>query len=415
MKNVLAICAACGMGLLAVSAQPIVSKNKIPFGIEPEIRQNIENLYHESAEERAAAATKLGDMKEKAAVAVPFLVEMLSDSGFIKPYGMVSTKAAEALVKIGAPSVEPLIGVLKSSRERMVRSTAASALGQLRDARAVEPLIASFREEDALFRLYVAEALGQIGKPAIGALSVLLRSGNEIMREAATVSLGQIAMFKRDIQAAEYLLISLRDNDVAVRRQAAAAFYNISGWYKMPAAVDAAIIALEDEDAEVAGYCALSLGASGVYQAINPLIKALSRKKSGESAQGYISFDIYENAVNALTKIGKPAASLLRDALLDRDRYVRQGSATVLGRIKDLYAIEPLIGALGDPQEGVRLASRDALIAIGAPAIWPLIVALRSAEGPAQELIVGTLTKITGENLGLDQVKWYDWYQRRNN
>ncbi|MBU2103184.1 MAG: HEAT repeat domain-containing protein [Candidatus Omnitrophota bacterium] len=415
MKNIIAICAACGIGILAVSAQPILPKNKIPFGIGPGIRQNIENLYQESAEARAAAIIKLGDMKEKAAVAVPFLVEMLSDSGSLKPYGMVSTKAAEALVKIGAPSVEPLIGVLKNSRERVVRSAAASALGQLHDARAIEPLIESFRGEDSLFRLYVAEALGQIGKPAIGSLSVLLENRNEIMREAATVSLGQIAMFKRDTRAAEYLLISLRDDDVAVRRQAAVALYNISGWYKMPAAIDAAIVALEDADAEVASYCALSLGASGAYQAINPLIKALGRKGNVESAQGFMNFDVYENAVNALTKIGKPAASVLRDALHDRDRYTRQGAATVLGRIKDLYAIEPLIGALGDTEEGVRLASRDALITIGVPATWPIIVAFRSAEGPAQQLIAGILTKITGENLGLDQAKWYDWYQRRNN
>src|ERR1700730_6296255 len=52
----------------------------------------------------------------------------------------VRERVAEALVKIGSAAVEPLLATLKDS-DSLVQMAVAKALGQIGDARAVEPLI----------------------------------------------------------------------------------------------------------------------------------------------------------------------------------------------------------------------------------------------------------------------------------
>ena len=47
-------------------------------------------------------------------------------------------------------------------------------------------------------------------------------------------------------------------------------------------------------------------------------------------------------------KIGAPAVEPLIAALRDKDWHVREGAAEALGWIKDPSAVEPLIGALKD-------------------------------------------------------------------
>ena len=70
--------------------------------------------------------------------------------------------------------VEPLIAALKD-KERMVRTSAAEALGKRGDARAVEPLIALLGDENAEVREKAVIALGKVAaaramKPIIAML-----------------------------------------------------------------------------------------------------------------------------------------------------------------------------------------------------------------------------------------------------
>jgi HEAT repeat protein len=73
--------------------------------------------------------------------------------------------AAEALVKIGAPAMEPLIAALKDkdSKDSDVRQAAAEALGEIKDPRAVEPLIAALKDEVSNVREAAAQALDHLG------------------------------------------------------------------------------------------------------------------------------------------------------------------------------------------------------------------------------------------------------------
>ncbi|MBZ0317419.1 MAG: HEAT repeat domain-containing protein [Anaerolineae bacterium] len=104
--------------------------------------------------------------------------------------------AAEALGNVRDPkAVQPLIGVLG---ERGVGEVAAKALGKIGDARAVEPLIEITKDasKTSNVRAAAVEGLGGIGSAeAIIALKELASSGDGLMKyEAATAlkKLGQL-------------------------------------------------------------------------------------------------------------------------------------------------------------------------------------------------------------------------------
>lgn len=101
--------------------------------------------------------------------------------------------AAEALVEIGAPAVEMLIAALRDSDDD-VRQSAAMALGEIGDARAVEPLIAALADQHGHVRELSARALGKVGDPrAVEALIATLKDDRyEYVREASAEALGRI-------------------------------------------------------------------------------------------------------------------------------------------------------------------------------------------------------------------------------
>jgi len=100
-----------------------------------------------------SAARELGKMRDERAIAP--LLALLGDRE-------VNQAAAEALLGFGASAVEPLAEVLKSGNGD-ARQMAAFALGELRDKRAVEPLVLIMQTDDVYaVRTAAATALGQL-------------------------------------------------------------------------------------------------------------------------------------------------------------------------------------------------------------------------------------------------------------
>jgi len=94
-------------------------------------------------------------------------------------------------------------------KEAFVRRGAAVALGQIKDAHAVEPLIAALKDENASVRRSAAAALGEIkdvraAEPLIDALK---RDENTGVIQNAAVALGEL----KDARAVNALLIALDD------------------------------------------------------------------------------------------------------------------------------------------------------------------------------------------------------------
>ena len=128
------------------------------------------------------------DLAKLGPPAVPALIRALQDRDI-----MVQLVAAEALGDLGdARGVEPLIVVLKDD-DQIVRCRAARALGELGDARAVEPLAGVLKGEFAFVRQSAADALGKLGDDrAVKPLEKLLGDEDAAVREAAAKALEQL-------------------------------------------------------------------------------------------------------------------------------------------------------------------------------------------------------------------------------
>jgi HEAT repeat protein len=149
-------------------------------------------------------------------------------------YSSMWQTAAETLVKIGLPAVEPLI----------------KALG-----------------DDWGVRQSAAEALAKIGSPAVESLIKALGDEDEDVRKSAAEALGKIIDKAEDVD----ILIKLLEVDNSdMRRKAAEALAKIG-----PPAVEPLLKALGDENRYVRELAAETLGKIGDTRAVDPLIKAL--------------------------------------------------------------------------------------------------------------------------------------------
>jgi HEAT repeat protein len=120
---------------------------------------------------RWVAVTLLGEFRQVEAIE-PLIGLLDSEESLIK------TQAADSLVLIGEPAVEPLIAAL-TGRPLEIRKNAAKVLGRIGGKRALEPLIRILQDrgandssandssqkskDEALLRVEAAEALGNIG------------------------------------------------------------------------------------------------------------------------------------------------------------------------------------------------------------------------------------------------------------
>ena len=149
----------------------------------------------------------------------------------------MSGRFAEALVKIGPPTVPALIAALEDE-DKQVRRWAASALGRIGlDVRrgerggafpaakeAVLVLIAALKDEDEQVRTDAVRALVKIGPVAVPALIAALKDDFVLVRTNAAWGLGHIgpaakqaipaleAAARDGLRAAESALKKIRDD-----------------------------------------------------------------------------------------------------------------------------------------------------------------------------------------------------------
>jgi HEAT repeat protein len=184
----------------------------------------------------------------------------------------VRWKTAESLIKIGAPSVEPLIRSLRHP-DSDVRWKAAIALGEIKDSRAIEPLIVQLSDTDRFVKSRVAHALGMIGGPAVQSLIRALRDGDGNQRWGAAIALGGI----KDARAVEPLILALADKYENVRAEAAASL----GAIGRPA-IEPLIRFLKYSKGTGRIEVMDALGALRASEAIEPLIQILEKADEQE-------------------------------------------------------------------------------------------------------------------------------------
>lgn len=172
-------------------------------------------------EVRQVAAKTLGETRHPAAI--PFLMEALRDSYWWYEKEQAAQVLLNAIENMGPAVVEPLIEAL-GDREVTVRKFAATVLGNLRDARAMEELGMAVYDLHHEVSQAAAEALAKFGAPAVGVLSEALRHPEAAVREHAVIGLSHI----QDARAAPLLIEMLRDPDRTVRKQTMISLANLN-------------------------------------------------------------------------------------------------------------------------------------------------------------------------------------------
>jgi len=265
-----------------------------------------------------------------------------------------------------ARDVKGLIRLLKH-QDLDVKYGAAEALGEMRDNRAVEPLVTALKNDEfSGVRWKAAEALSKIGAPAVAALIGALRHDDDDVRWKAAIALGEIG----DPRAIEPLILLLCDEDRFVKSHAALALGAIG-----EPAVNPLLRALREGDGNLRWGAAIALGKIRDPRAIEPLIEALADKYENVRAE----------SASSLAALGKPALGPLLWFLTFSDGPERLEVVRALGELHDTDAIQPLIQMLENADEDERKAIADALDAILIPTVEPLVRRLRNGSHQKNE------------------------------
>ena len=178
---------------------------------------------------RVRAARALGRLGGENVV-LPLVVALSDDNP------QVCVTAADALIEIGPIAVGPLVKTLSHDKVN-VRCDATRALGELRDAAAVEALITMLKDDWVNVRIYAVESLGKIqSDKAVPALIETLQDSEEnvLVRAGAAQALGMI----KDVNA----LLPLRNlimtaNELGEIEDTALKAYKMimaANWQKLP-------------------------------------------------------------------------------------------------------------------------------------------------------------------------------------
>jgi HEAT repeat protein len=311
--------------------------------VSGDVQEKIKALASANANERAEAACALGEMGERAAAAIPALINLLGDDTPVehvecwkdnfrrgnfregKEETTPGERAAGALAQIGKPAVEPLIVALKSADWR-VRKNASFALGVIRDERTVDALLAVVGDREARVRAQAVWGLGlKHDARVVDPLVVALSDGEWQVREKAAWSLG----LRGNSNSVEPLINALRDENSEVRSQAAWAL----GLRGDARAVEPLIAALTNSDGHMRRQVAWALGLKGDRRAVLPLVAALKDEDGEVRAQAAWALGL---------KGDKRAIEALTVALKDSDEEVREKAAWALRllRLKSGVAVE---------------------------------------------------------------------------
>jgi len=298
---------------------------------------------------RGNAARALGDIGDVRAAA-PLVRAAFSDHN-----EAVREAAATALVRLGAPSVGPVLGRLGPHHQAHVFELLVRI-----GAPAVQSLLAALVDYDN--ELGASRALGQIGEPAVEPLIAALRRENYGARGQVASVLGEIG----DARAVEPLIAAVRDGD-PIHDKAASALAKIG-----EPAVEPLLAAVSDDTPSVQQDVIRALGEIGDKRSVEPLIAVLETDEPSVRA----------TAALALGKIGDARAVEPLVAALQKEQISADNAIAALGRIGGSQAVEPLIAILeNEPDRSRRWDIVKALVGIAdAQGISPRVLVREKPE-----------------------------------
>ena len=205
----------------------------------------------------------------------------------------------------------------------------------------LESLSSALKDPDFSVRMQAAGALKRIGKSAVVLLISSLTDANANARGMSAYALGEI----QDDRAVGPLIATLNDTDKYVRQYTVQALAKIKGTQ----VVEPLIGILKDDADFVRQDVAEALGKIKDPRAIQPLMAGM--RDSPESSE------FRRIASDALLSIGETAVDPLLESLKDQDWQVRRNAALVLGRIKNVRAVEALLKGLREHDPGILVGA----------------------------------------------------------
>ena len=272
---------------------------------------------------RWSAAKVLGEIRERSAVTP--LLDLLYDQN-----STVRNSAIEALGKIGDPIVIPHFARLLNSDLELegnvfISSQVSKALGNMGEP-AIEYLANMLQNDEPFLSIFAADALKQIGKPAIPAVI-------RVLKKIDILAVQRVASWFAEVQAVEAiepLLAWGKTNPIVMQ--------SIRG--ALPKFGDAAVAPLisfiHDSDPFGQSRAMEMLAEIGGERAIETLTSVLSTRN---------------------TKRGSEAERV--------ETFNRASAAAALGRIKDDRVIEALRSAATDERWLIRIKASSALTKLG--------------------------------------------------
>lgn len=268
-----------------------------------------------------------------------------------------------------ADAVAEQIAALKDE-DWAIREEAATALGTLRDPRAVPSLVSVLRDADRAVREAAIGALTAIGEPSVPAVGLCLSDSELGVQEAASAVLAAIA----DERVLVPLIASLGSRNWIVRMHATKALRRV----KDPVSIEALFPLLQDKVKAVREEATATLAAIG-DAAIPRLIEALM----------HTEWLVRLHAVEALGKMRSSAAvePLLSVLFNDSDNAIREDAVRALGQIGDARALEFLQVVMKQP--GLRLLAVEAMGMIGDRRAVPVLIdILEGGNRPEESRVV---------------------------
>jgi HEAT repeat protein len=184
--------------------------------VEDELKNRVDSLFilacgglEKYRDQQEPAESTLVEMGEKA---VPRLLEKLTTQSARDKWTLI-----RVFGKIGEPAVMPVIARLESEDKEETK-LAIRVLGEIKDNRAVIPLIGLLSRDDYNIRGHCCESLGNIGDTtAFNDVSPRMEDSVEVVRKSAAVALGKM----KDHRAVPHLVRGLSDPHFSVRMSSA--------------------------------------------------------------------------------------------------------------------------------------------------------------------------------------------------
>jgi HEAT repeat protein len=246
-----------------------------------------------------------------------------------------------------------------------IREEAATRLGHLKDARAVDPLVSTLWDRDRSVRDAAVGALTSIGAPAVVAVGTCLSDPELSVQEAASAILASLA----DERVLDPLLGALQSQDWIVRMHAVRAV----GRIKNPRSIPSLLPLLQDHVKAVREEASSALVSIG-ETAIPSLVEALTHRE----------WLVRLHAAESLgkTKSRKAVGPLLMTLSNDADSAVREDAIRALGEIGAPEAVDGLLAVLDRP--GLRTLAVEALGRIGDRRVVPILIDIVTGTHPPE-------------------------------